>query len=126
MKDYTEYDTLDAALPPLVRKQRRLEGRIVLLVPLSEEEKALRKGIDDLLVDAGILNGDGVTCLGYDVKHQERKGTARLNQDALIVRLIDAGLNEHLVRAILDESTEIGDPSSWATVKPSKGAKVRA
>lgn len=125
MRDYTTYQRLADDLPPLVRKQRRLEGRIVLLVPLAEEEKALRKSIDDLLVDAGILKGEGVTCLGYDVLHVERTGTARLNQDALVIRLVDAGLHEHLVRAILDESTEIGDPSRWATVKPSKGSKVR-
>lgn len=125
MRDYATYDRLTEDLPPLVRKQRRLEGRIVLLVPLSEEEKALRKDIDALLVDAGILKGDGVTCLGYDVIHNERKGTSRLNQDALVIRLIDAGLKEARVLQILEESTEVGDLSAWATVKPSKGSKVR-
>jgi hypothetical protein len=126
MKDYTTYPALADDLPPLVRKQRRLEAQILLLGPLSEDEKALRKAIDALLVAAGIAKGDGVTCLGYDVCHLERKGTSRLNEDALVIRLIEAGLSEATVRQVIAASTEVGDPSSWATVKPSKGSKVRA
>jgi len=127
MKDFTEYDTLEETLPPLVRKQRRLEAQIVLLVPLAEEEKALRKEIDGLLVAAGIDKGDGVQCLGYDVCHVERVGTSRLNQDALIAELVtNGGLRREWVDAMILRITEVGDPSSWATVKPSKGSKVRA
>jgi hypothetical protein len=126
MKDYTTYPALADDLPPLVRKQRRLEAQILALGPLSDEEKALRKDIDRLLVAAGIDKGDGVTCLGYDVCHLERKGTSRMNEDALVIRLIEAGMAERLVREILAASTEVGDPASWATVKPSKGSQVRA
>jgi hypothetical protein len=31
-----------------------------------------------------------------------------------------------LVEQAIASSTEVGNPSSWATVKPSKGSKVRA
>ena len=126
MKDFDTYPALVDDLPPLIRKQRRLEARIVLLVPLSEEEKALRKEIDALLVTAGITtSGAGVTCLGYDVCHNERKGHSRLDPDVLLVQLVAAGVDRNLVLRSIAASTEVGDPSTWATVKPSKGAKVR-
>lgn len=119
---YLRYPSLVDPLPPLVRKQRRLEESIVPLAALSADEKAVRGEIDALLVAAGT---DSVTCLGYDCTHIERKGTSRLNQDQLILKLVAAGLAERLVLEIVAASTEIGDPSAWATVKPSKGAKVR-
>lgn len=122
---FTDYPSLVDPLPPLVRKQRRLEQKIAPLTPWVEEEKALRAEIDALLVAAGLEKGEAVTCLGYDVTHVERVGTKRLNQDVLLLKLIAAGLAERLVVEILAASTETGDPSAWATVKPSKGAKVR-
>jgi hypothetical protein len=125
MPAFTAYPTLVDSLPPLVRKQRRLEAAIVPLAPLVDDEKAVRAEIDHLLIAAGLAKGDGVTCLGYDVTHCERVGSKRLNQDTLVLKLVAAGLAERLVIEILAASTETGDPSTWATVKPSKGAKVR-
>lgn len=121
---YTRYPAL-ITLPALVRKQRRLESKIAPIAPLIDDEKAVRKDIDALLVKAGIAKGDKVTCHGYDVAHVERVGTSRLNQDALIVHLEKAGLRREWIDARLAECTETGEPSMWATVKPSKGSKVR-
>ena len=123
---FTDYPSLVEPLPTLVRKQRRLESKIAAVAKTIVDEKAVRAEIDLLLVAAGLEKGDCVTCLGYDVTHVERVGTSRLNQDALVVHLVAAGLAESRVREILQTSTEVGDPSAWATVKPSKGAKVRA
>lgn len=123
---FRQYPSLVTSLPPLVRKQRRLEGKIAPLSPLVEEEKAVRTEIDALLVAAGLGKGDQVTCAGYDVTHVERAGTRRLNQDLLILKLVAAGLKQPLVVELLAASTETGDPFTWSTVKPSKGAKVRA
>lgn len=122
---FNNYPSLITPLPPLVRKQRRLEGKIAPLTPLVEEEKAVRAEIDALLVAAGLGKGALVTCAGYDVTHVERVGTKRLNQDTLILQLVAAGLAKDKVIDILAASTETGDPFTWATVKPSKGAKVR-
>lgn len=122
---FRQYPALVTTLPPLVRKQRRLEAKIAPLTPLVEDEKACRAEIDALLVTAGIQKGEGVTCAGYDVTHIERKGTSRLNQDTLILALVAAGLAKDTVIDILAASTETGDPSTWATVKPCKGSKVR-
>jgi hypothetical protein len=124
VQDYAAYPPL-ADLPPLVRKQRRLEAKLLPLTPILEDEKAVRKEIDALLVKAGITKGDGVTCLGYDVVHMERVGTSRLNQDVLIEKLVARGVDRTLVLDVIAFSTETGDPSTWAVVKPSKGSKVR-
>lgn len=121
---YTQYPAL-APLPALVRRQRRLEGKIAPLAPLVEDEKAVRKEIDALLLTAGLGKGDSVTCHGYDVTHVERVGTSRLNQDVLILNLVAAGVDQQLVIEMLAASTETGDPSMWATVKPTKGSTVR-
>jgi hypothetical protein len=126
LKDFTEYDTLEETLPPLVRKQRRLEAQIVLLVPLAEEEKALRKEIDGLLLKAGLTKGEGVTCLGYDVLHNERKGQSSLNATKIVQLLVAGGVDEGFVLKVLIDSTDTADDPQWATVKPSKGSKVRA
>lgn len=112
-------------LPALVRRQRTLEAKISPLAPLVEDEKKIRYDIDSLLLAAGIAKGEHVTCNGYDVAHVERKGTDRLNQDMLAEQLVAAGLDRDRVAALLSDCTETGDPSLWATVKPSKGAKVR-
>lgn len=125
LQPYEAFSQL-AGLPPLVRKQRTLEGKIVPIAPLIEEEKAVRAEIDALLVAAGLtVSGEGVTCSGYDVQHNGRKGQSRLNADILTEQLVAAGVDRDLVLSILIDSTETGDPSAWATVKPSKGAKVR-
>lgn len=122
---FENYPSLVEPLPPLVRKQRRLEATIAAVAETVIDEKAVRAEIDQLLIAAGLEKGESVTCLGYDVTHVERAGTSRLNQDVLIMRLVTAGVPEQLVREIVQASTEVGDPSAWATVKPSKGAKVR-
>jgi hypothetical protein len=124
MEDFAAYSAL-ADLPPLVRKQRALEATIVPLAAALEAEKAIRKDIDALLVDAGIVAGDGVTCLGYDVVHHVRSGSTHLYADVLTEQLVAAGVDRALVVHLIGEATETGDPSAWATVKPSKGAKVR-
>lgn len=122
---YTQYPQLDG-LPPLVRQQRTLERQILPLAMHAADEKAVRASIDALLISAGIPKGEGVTCNGYDVTHIERAGTSRLNGDVLTEQLVAAGVDRVLVTTALSASTETGDPSMWATVKPSKGASVRA
>jgi hypothetical protein len=115
-----------ADLPPLVRQQRTLERQILPLALHAADEKAVRASIDALLIAAGLAKGEGVTCNGYDVTHIERAGTSRLNGDVLTEQLVAAGVDRVLVTTALSASTETGDPSAWATVKPSKGASVRA
>lgn len=124
MQDFTTYPTL-ADLPPLVRKQRRLEAQIAPLAPLVEDEKAIRKAIDARLVAAGIGKGDGVTCLGYDVVHHERKGQTSLNAEAAAVLFVLGGVDPEFVDFVLTTCLETGDPAKFAIVKPSKGSKVR-
>jgi hypothetical protein len=125
LEPFEAYSLLTDALPPLVRKQRRLEAQILPLAALAEEEKTIRSEIDGLLIEADIKSNDGVTCLGYDVVHHERAGSTRMNQEVLYAQLVAAGLTKAVVDKILAEATERGDPSAWATVKPSKGSKVR-
>jgi hypothetical protein len=121
---YVQYPRLDG-LPALVRKQRRLEAQIAPLSPLELDEKLVRGEIDRLLVEAGLAKGDFVTCLGYDVTHNSRAGTSRLNQDLLVEQLVAAGVDRVVLLATISICTEIGEPPLWATVKPSKGSKVR-
>jgi len=121
---YTAYPAL-ADLPPLVRKQRTLEAKIVAVAPLVEDEKTIRQQIDVLLIKAGMASGDVVTCNGYDVQHHRRKGAEGLNQATLIAQLVAAGLTRDVVDAAIAASTETGDPALWASVKPSKGARVK-
>lgn len=112
-------------LPPLVRKQRTLEAKILPLAPLVEDEKLVRQAIDVLLIKAGIAKGDHVTCNGYDVAHTGRKGQESLNAEALGILLVLGGVDPEFVDFAVATCTETADPSFWATVKPSKGAKVR-
>lgn len=107
-----------STLPALVRKQRRLEAKIAPLEPLLQEEKTVRDEIDQLLVAAGVQKGELVTCHGYDVAHHERAGQDRISAE----RLRGAGVAEIDIQF----ATTTGKASSYATVKPSKGAKVRA
>ncbi len=123
---FTNYPTLVETLPPLVRQQRKLERQIAPLSPLVEEEKACRKQIDALLLAAGLAKSEAVTCLGYDVTHCERDGSSRLNQVVVVEKLIAGGVDKDFALQVLKDSTESGEPAQWATVKPSKGASVRA
>lgn len=127
--EYTTFRLLAEPLPPLVRKQRRLEAHLVDEKGQSyvELEKECRKEIDALLLAAGLAKGEGVVCRGYDVVHRERAGQASINQDKLVEQLVlKFGCNREKVLALLIECTERGDPAKYAEVKPSKGAKVRA
>lgn len=121
---YTKYPKL-AALPLLVRRQRKVEARIAAVAGDVELDKAIRAEIDQLLVDAGLQGGDVVTCAGYDVKHNERNGQSRLNTEKLTEQLVAAGVDRELVDQVVKDSTDSGDPIKFATVKPAKGAKVR-
>lgn len=114
---YRQYRPL-ATLPALVRKQRRLEAQIAPLEALQADEKAVRDAINALLVQAGIAKGEGVTCAGYDVVHRESAGRTTLNA----AKLRGAGVAE----VDIQFATEVGKASSFATVRPMKGAKVRA
>lgn len=122
---YLRYPSLVDPLPPLVRKQRRLAATIASVVQTVVDEKALRAEIDALLIAAGLKKSDVVTCAGYDVKHNERDGQKSINADILTEQLVAAGVDRDLVVTILVDSTETGEPSKFATVAPSKGAKVR-
>lgn len=123
---FIQYPSLIDTLPPLVRKQRRLEAKIAPVEPLIDVEKALRKEIDALLKGAGLGKGELVTCRGYDVTRCERKGNSSLNPEKIIARLVAGGVDQGFALKVLIDSTETADPSSWATVKPSKGSQVRA
>ena len=121
---FTNHPTLVEALPPLVRKQRKLIAQIVLVAQQVEDESAVRKEIDLLLVAAGLKKSDVVTCNGYDVRHNERDGQRSLNADTLTAELVAAGVDPLVVAAVIEAATETGKPSAFATVTPSKGAKV--
>lgn len=131
MKVLGHYDVIAGAaklvekLPALVRKQRRLEASLVPFKPIEEEEKAIRQEIDQLLVGAGLKTGEAVVCLGYEVAHNERRGRVSLNQDQFVEKLVAGGVDRDFAMQALAESMETGDPSSFASVKPAKGAKVR-
>lgn len=119
---FLTYPVLRAELPPLVSKQRRLEQQVAELKVAEEDEKACRASIDALLVQAGV---ELVTCNGYDVKHNERAGRQSLNDQTLIELLVAGGVDRAFIEQSLQAATERGAPSAFATVKPSKGAKVR-
>ncbi len=123
---YVQYPSLLEALPPLVRTQRRLEARLAAVAQDEKDEKAVRAQIDQLLIAAGLQKGDRVTCAGYDVKHNERDGQSSLNEDKVREQLIAAGVAPELVAQVLMDSTDTGAPSLFCTVRPSKGAQVRA
>lgn len=122
---YSRYSALVDALPPLVRKQRRLESDLAAFETTQEQEKAVRADIDALLVQAGLASGELVTCHGYDVKHNERSGRRSLNDQTLVELLVAGGVDRAFIEGCLEKATETGQPSMFASVKPSKGAKVR-
>jgi len=115
-----------APLPPLVRKQRQLEAKLGdEHGPFVDQDKAVRKDIDALLAAAGLQQAEFVTCNGYDVTRRGQKGRSSINSLKLVEQLVLAGLDRvKALKAIVD-STDVGDASTWAEVKPSKGAKVR-
>lgn len=122
---FTRYASLVESLPPLVKIQRRLAARIASVANEVIEEKALRATIDGLLVRAGLTKSEVVTCAGYDVRHNEKAGSTSLNSDKLTEQLVAGGVDRAFVAKVLVDSTETGETSRFATVTPSKGAKVQ-
>lgn len=122
---YTKFPALEEALPPLLRKQRRLASKIAQVALAVIDEKKTRGEIDALLIKAGLQKSDVVTCLGYDVRHNEKAGQSSINPLILSEQLKAAGVAPEIVAAVVLASTETGDPAKFATVTPSKGAKVR-
>jgi len=123
---YEKCPALVDALPPLVRKQRRLASKIAQVALAVIDEKQTRAQIDQLLLAAGLQKSDVVTCLGYDVRHNEKAGQTSINQVILTEQLKAAGVAPEVISAVVLASTETGNPALFATVTPSKGAKVRA
>jgi len=123
---FTNHPTLIKVLPPLVRKQRTLAGRIAVVAQDVKDEKAVRADIDALLVAAGLQKGELVTCAGYDVKHNERDGAEFINGAVLTEQLAAAGVDRDLIGQTITNATETGKASAFCTVTPSKGAQVRA
>lgn len=122
---FTNHPILVDALPPLVRKQRRLEAKIAAVSQDAKDEKAVRAEIDQLLVAAGLQKSEVVTCLGYDVRHNEKAGQSSINGDTLTAQLQAAGIDPDLISTMIAASTDTGKAALFATVTPSKGAKVR-
>jgi hypothetical protein len=114
-----------APLPPLVRKQRTLEAKILPLAPLVEDEKKVRQAIDALLIAAGLKRGESVTCNGYEVTHAGRSGNTALNVEAAEILFVLGGVDPEFVAFVLTTCLETGEAPFWATVKPCKGAHVR-
>lgn len=115
-----------AGLDVLVRAQRRLEALLGNDEgSFAEQEKAVRKDIDKLLADAGFAPSEFVTCNGYDVTRRGQKGRSSINTERLVERLVLAGFDRVDALQLVLDCTDTGDPSTWAEVKPSKGAKVR-
>jgi len=123
---FAQHPKLVEALPPLVRKQRRLAARIATVAQTVKDEKAIRGDIDLLLIAAGLKKSEVVTCAGYDVRHNEKAGATSINSDTLTEQLVAGGVDRAFVVQALKASTETGEPSKFATVTPTKGAKVHA
>jgi hypothetical protein len=116
-------------LAALVRKQRTHAKRVAkadaAVAKDRELEKEQRAKIDALLIADGFTKGEVVTCNGYDVRHNERDGQTWINPDTLTELLVADGVDRDLLTARVTASTEHGDVVKFATVTPSKGAKVR-
>jgi len=122
---FTRYPALVSTLPPLVKRQRRLAARIAAVAEAEKDEKALRGEIDALLVAAGLAKSEVVTCDGYDVRHNEKAGSSSLDETKLTEQLVAGGVDRAFIAQVIVDSTETGKPSLFATVNPTKGAKVQ-
>lgn len=124
---YTKFAALRRKLPDLVKEQRTLEARIAPILPDVDREKEVRKEIDALLLKAGVGKSEAVQCDGYDVVHNERAGQERLDQAQLLEQLeAEFKVPRDKGTELLAACTKRDDPAKFATVKPSKGAKVKA
>ncbi len=121
----TRYLSLVQTIPPLLKKQRRLAARIATMAEAVKAEREVRAEMDGHLVTAGLGKGEVVTCDGYDIRHNEKAGSSSINETKLAEMFVAAGVTRELVDDVIKESTEIGKPSVYATVIPSKGAKVQ-
>jgi hypothetical protein len=133
---FLQYPALDS-LPTLLRLQRTLKAKLCASIaksdparwegqPYVELEKATRKEIDALLVKAGLTaRGEFVTCNGFAATHRGRDGQAALNQDKAVEQLVELGVDCEAVLGVFQACTDGGEPSTWAEVRPVKGAKVR-
>jgi hypothetical protein len=94
---YTAWPSLVKPLPGLVRKQRTQAKKVAALAVHVEKDKALRCDIEALLKPLGFASNEGVTCNGYDVKHNERKGNT--TYDVVLLgqlmqqKLVDLGMS---------------------------------
>lgn len=122
---FTNHPVLVDALPPLVRKQRKLIAKIVTVAQEVKDEEAVRKEIDALLVAAGLKKSEVVTCNGYDVRHNERDGRTSINGETLRAQLLAVGVEADFIAKLIVTCTDTGEPSAFCTITPSKGAKVR-
>lgn len=121
---FTRYPALVEPLPALLKRQRRLAARIAAVADAVKDEKIVRGEIFALLELAGLKKSDVVTCAGYDVRFNEKAGSSSINGETLTAVLVKDGVARECVQAAITASTETGEPSRFATVTPSKGAKV--
>jgi len=112
-------------LPKLVKRQRTLASKISIVAQEIKDEKIVREQIDELLVAAGLKKSDVVTCNGYDVRHNERDGQVSIDGVKLTEQLVAGGVDRGFVGEVLADCTETGAVAKFATVTPTKGAKVR-
>lgn len=95
LNTFKRYSSLVKALPPLVRKQRREAKKIAQLEIAVDRDKAIRAEIEKLLQPLGFKSNEGVTCGGYDVKHNERKGNTSydvvLLGEIVLQKLVELG-----------------------------------
>jgi hypothetical protein len=122
---FANHPRLKKALPPLVKAQRALAAKIAVDPQDVKAEKAVRAQIDDLLVAAGFQHGDSVTCNGYDVAHHKRAGEDWVNPEKVTAELRAAGLPDDVIAELITATTDTTADALYATVTPSKGAKVR-
>lgn len=122
---FLRYPALVDPLPPLVRQQRKLAAQIATVAQAVIDEKAIRADIDQLLVAAGLQKSEVVTCDGYDIRHNEKAGSARLNPDTLTTMLAADGWEADEIAELITAITDTGNPSLFATVTPTKGATVK-
>lgn len=137
--EFTAFRVLVEPLPPLVRRQRRLEALLGdEKGSFVDQEKAVRQEIHELLKTAGIVErGDAVTCNGYQVTQRGQNGRSAIDGVTLISTLVALKFQftasdgtvlegQAAAEALIAACTVKGEPSAWAEVKPAKGAKVRA
>ena len=105
-------------LPALLKKHQRVAKKLRPVKAWELEEKALRQQMHGLLLEAGIPAGEGVTCAGYDVDRQTKRGNSYISRDLLLA----AGVAPELIDACVDRYAS----ADFVLVSPVKGAAVAA